>query len=136
MTMGWSDLIPEERRVVLEQKGHQLLRIIRHLRDTRTSVRHGAKVAGMRRKQLKSLINEGWYDMNVDDLTRIADAICTGPVQRFSLVSQRLEGWRTPPEKQRSQDDRTRRAMLRYFESRPEEEGSDDAIKFLKSQLG
>ena len=135
MLENLNHLIPEERRLLLSKKGEQLFRITRHLRDTRTSLGRGAKVAGIQRKQLKSLINEGWYDMDVDDLTRIADAICALPPRRFSLVSTRLEGWRTPSEKLRAQDVKTRKAMLRYFETHPEEEGSERAITFLKSQL-
>ena len=135
MLENLEDLIPEERRLLVSQKGEQLFRITRHLRDTRTSLRRGAKVAGIKRKHLKSLINDGWYDMTVDDLTQIADAICALPPRRFSLVSARLEGWRTPPEKLRAQDVKTRKALLRYFETHPEEEGSERAIKFLKSQL-
>lgn len=135
MLENLNDLIPEERRALTSQKGAQLFRITQHLRDTRTSLRRGAKASGIRRKQLRSLLDEGWYDLTVDDLTRIADAICALPPRRFSLVSERLEGWRTPPEKLRAQDVKTRRAMLRYFESHPEEEGRENAIRRLKSQL-
>lgn len=136
MKVNITDIIGDDWYRRIQTKGEPVLRMIEHLRDTRTSLRKGAKAAGIRRRQLKSVINDGWYDMDVDDLNRIADAICRIPPQRLSFVSQRLESWRTPPEKLRLQDTKSTRAMLRYFESHPGREGNENAIKLLRAQLG
>lgn len=134
MTEKLSDIIGEDWLGRIAEKSDQQLRIMRHLSDTRTSVRKGAKAAGIKRKQLKALIASDWFELSVEQMTDIADAICTLPKKRFSLVSERLIGWRTPPGRFRAQDVETRKALLRYFETHPEEEGSENAIKFLRSQ--
>lgn len=135
MRVNITEIIGDDWYRRIEAKGRPVLRIIEHLRDTRASVRKGANVAGISRKQLKSILNDGWYDMAVDDLNRIADAICTIPVQRFSIVSARLQGWRTPPAKLQKQDIKRRKEMLRYFESHPEVDGSENVVRFLRAQL-
>lgn len=134
MTEKLSEIIGEKWFDRISEKSDQQLRIIRHLSETKTSVRKGAKAAGIKRKELKALIASEWFDVSVAQMKCIADAICTLPKRRFSFVSERLEGWRTPPEKLRAQDAATRRALLRYFEAHIDEEGSENAIKFLKSQ--
>lgn len=135
MTDKLTEILGEEWSSRIDAKSHQQLRIIRHLRDMKVSVRRGAKAARIKRKQLRALIASDWFDISVEQITNVADGICAIPPRRFSLVSERLEGWRTPPEKLRAQDIKSRKALLRYFEGHPEEEGSERAIRFLKSQL-
>lgn len=135
MTDKLTEILGEEWSARIDAKSRQQLRIIRHLRDGKISVRRAAKAACIKPKHLHNLIASDWFDFSVEQMTRIADAICALPQRRFSLVSARLEGWRTPPEKLRAQDVKTRKAMLRYFETHPDEEGSERAIQFLKSQL-
>lgn len=135
MTDKLKEILGEEWSSRIDAKSHQQLRIIRHLRDRRVSLSRGAKAARIKRKQLRALIASDWFDISIEQITQVADAICALPSRRFSLVSERLEGWRTPPEKLRAQDIKARKALLRHFEAHPEEEGSERAIRFLKSQL-
>lgn len=116
------------------EKTDQLIRMMQHLRDTRTSLRRAAKAAQVSRKQIRAVIYSDAENVSLAEMTRIADAICVLPYRQFGLVSYRLESWRTPTRVLRARDEKSRQALIRHYRKHPNEEGAADIVRFLELQ--
>ena len=122
-----------QRDPVDAEKGDLVIQMLRHLRETRTSLWRASRHLGVPRREFRRLLAFDWDHVSVADMRSMANSVRQLPHRRFALVSRRLEHWRTPPELDARRDEATREALRRYFESHPEEPGNEAALRFLKS---